>query len=118
MSGGLKAILFGVLCLIWSSTWVMIKVGLRGAPPMTSAGLRFIIASLVIFAILQRGTMPLMVAILARAFFGGPASLIGWIFLRETVTLQIAFGGGLVVSGIALAVFSRSHGKRPLDVRP
>lgn len=52
MSTGLKIIVFSALCLIWSSTWIMIKVGLESAPPVTAAGLRFIIASIIIFAIL------------------------------------------------------------------
>jgi drug/metabolite transporter (DMT)-like permease len=52
MSTALKILVFSALCLIWSSTWVMIKVGLQEAPPMTAAGLRFIIASVVIFSIL------------------------------------------------------------------
>ena len=52
MSSSLKFLVFSALCLIWSSTWIMIKVGLDGAPPITAAGLRFIIASLMIFAIL------------------------------------------------------------------
>jgi len=41
MSTGLKIVVFSTLCLIWSSTWIMIKVGLEGAPPITAAGLRF-----------------------------------------------------------------------------
>lgn len=52
MSSILKIVVFSALCLIWSSTWLMIKVGLEGAPPVTGAGLRFIIAAIVIFAIL------------------------------------------------------------------
>jgi drug/metabolite transporter (DMT)-like permease len=54
MSTSLIIAAYAALCLIWSSTWVMIKVGLEGAPPMTAAGLRFIIASVIIFAILQK----------------------------------------------------------------
>ena len=54
MSNGVKVVVFGALCLIWSSTWIMIKVGLEGAPPITAAGFRFIIAAAVIFSILAR----------------------------------------------------------------
>jgi drug/metabolite transporter (DMT)-like permease len=59
MSSGIKITVFSALCLIWSSTWVMIKVGLEGAPPVTAAGLRFIIASAVIFSILVVRRIPL-----------------------------------------------------------
>ena len=40
------------MCLIWGSTWIMIKVGLRGAPPMTAVAVRFIIAALLTIFIL------------------------------------------------------------------
>jgi putative membrane protein PagO len=44
------------------------------------------------------------------------ACVIGWIFLRETITLKIAMGGSLIVVGIALATLSRSRGKRIANV--
>jgi drug/metabolite transporter (DMT)-like permease len=40
-----------ILCLIWGSTWLVIKEGLRDLPPFTSAGLRFVIAALVMVAV-------------------------------------------------------------------
>lgn len=46
------------------------------------------------------------------------ACLLGWIFLRETVTLNIAIGGTLVLFGILLAVVPRSHQKRFVSARP
>jgi drug/metabolite transporter (DMT)-like permease len=39
---------YTTMCLIWGSTWMMIKVGLRGAPPMTGVGVRFIIAGVLV----------------------------------------------------------------------
>src|SRR4051794_12239282 len=33
--------LYGLLVLIWSSTWLAIKVGLEDVPPLLSAGVRF-----------------------------------------------------------------------------
>ena len=36
--------LYGLLVLIWSSTWVTIKIGLDDVPPELSAGVRFAIA--------------------------------------------------------------------------
>jgi probable blue pigment (indigoidine) exporter len=38
---------YATLCLIWSTTWLAIKVGLRGMPPLIGAGLRFLIAGMV-----------------------------------------------------------------------
>ncbi len=37
--------LFFLLCLIWGSTWLVIKQGLEDLPPLTSAGLRFGLAA-------------------------------------------------------------------------
>jgi drug/metabolite transporter (DMT)-like permease len=36
--------LYGLLVLIWSSTWVAIKIGLDDMPPLLSAGIRFAVA--------------------------------------------------------------------------
>jgi drug/metabolite transporter (DMT)-like permease len=33
-----------LLCFLWSTTWVGIKVGLHGAPPLIGAGIRFLVA--------------------------------------------------------------------------
>lgn len=40
-------------CLIWGSTWMMIKIGLRGAPPLTSIAVRMTIASLIVAVLLR-----------------------------------------------------------------
>jgi drug/metabolite transporter (DMT)-like permease len=37
------------------------------------------------------------------------ASLLDWIFLGETITMNTAVGGGLIVAGIALAVIPLSR---------
>ncbi len=44
----MEAFLFGLLCLIWGSTWAAIKFGLDGVPAFLGAGLRFAIASAII----------------------------------------------------------------------
>lgn len=40
------------LCLIWGTTWLVIKLGLSDLPPLTYAGLRFLIASVILCAII------------------------------------------------------------------
>jgi drug/metabolite transporter (DMT)-like permease len=40
--------LYGLLVLIWSSTWVAIKIGLEDCPPLLGAGIRFALAGLVL----------------------------------------------------------------------
>src|SRR5438045_5010761 len=39
------------LCLVWSSTWLAIKVGLRDLPPVSFVAIRFVIAVLVLIAV-------------------------------------------------------------------
>lgn len=49
----LKAILLSLLVVvIWSSSWVLIKIGLREIPALTFAGLRYFLAFLVLFPFL------------------------------------------------------------------
>src|SRR5436305_194988 len=39
------------LCLVWSSTWLAIKVGLRDLPPISFVALRFLIAIAVLLSV-------------------------------------------------------------------
>ena len=55
VGGRLKAVVaFVVLCLIWGSTWLAIKVGLRDLPPISFAGIRFVLAALILYGIILR----------------------------------------------------------------
>ena len=44
--------LYALLCLIWGSTWLGIKVGLVGVPPFLGAGLRFVLATTMVGLVL------------------------------------------------------------------
>ncbi len=46
------AVLYALVCLIWGSTWVGIKVGLVGVPPFLGAGLRFLLSSMMVGLVL------------------------------------------------------------------
>ena len=48
----MEALLFALICLIWGSTWVVIKIGLEGMPPFLGAGLRFLLATLLVGLVL------------------------------------------------------------------
>ena len=39
------------LCVVWSSTWLVIKIGLRDLPPISFVAIRFLIAILVLTAV-------------------------------------------------------------------
>lgn len=47
------------LCLIWGSTWMFIKLGLRDLPPFTFAGARFVIAALILLVVVALRRRPL-----------------------------------------------------------
>jgi drug/metabolite transporter (DMT)-like permease len=57
----MTALLYVLLCLIWGSTWLAIKVGLVGVPPFLAAGLRFLLATLLVGLVLaaRRKRFPL-----------------------------------------------------------
>ncbi|MFM0226600.1 DMT family transporter [Paraburkholderia dipogonis] len=40
----MTSLLFLIVCLSWGTTWLGIKIAVESAPPLTSAGLRFLIA--------------------------------------------------------------------------
>src|SRR6476660_378554 len=50
---------FVALCLIWSSTWLAIQLGLRDLPPISFVAIRFLIAVVVLLAI-SVGRVPLL----------------------------------------------------------
>lgn len=42
-----------ILCVIWGSTWLFIKLGLEDLPPITFAGIRFVIACAILFVLIR-----------------------------------------------------------------
>ena len=47
-----------ILCGIWGSTWLFIKLGLADLPPLTFAGIRFLLAGLILTAIVLARRVP------------------------------------------------------------
>ena len=47
----MNLVLFILICIIWSTTWAMIKIGVEETPIMLGLGLRFLIAGVLLFAI-------------------------------------------------------------------
>ena len=48
-----------ILCGIWGSTWLFIKLGLQDLPPISFAALRFIVASLILVVIVVVRRLPI-----------------------------------------------------------
>ena len=76
-----------VLCLIWGSTWLFIKIGLTDLPPLTFAGIRFVIASLILFTIIWMRRLRL------------PKRREDWWLLAFTGFLSFSLNYGLVFWG-------------------
>ena len=47
-----------LLCCIWGSTWLFIKLGLTDLPPLTFAGIRFVIAATILFSLIALRRVP------------------------------------------------------------
>src|SRR4051812_27592984 len=75
--------LYGLLVLIWSSTWVAISIGVDDIPPLYGAGLRFTLAGagLLVLCRIRGRPLPsdrLLVAVLALVPFATAYGLIYW----------------------------------------
>ena len=76
-----------ILCLIWGSTWLFIKLGLADLPPLTFAGIRFVIACAILFVIIRLRHIKL------------PRTRADWILLAIAGILSFGFNYGLVFWG-------------------
>jgi drug/metabolite transporter (DMT)-like permease len=89
--------LYAINVLIWSSTWVAIKIGLEDVPPLLSAGVRFAIAGIALLALAKALGRPLktdwrLASVLGLLPFAAAYGLIYW-------------GEQYVPSGLAAVLF-------------
>ena len=76
-----------LLCGIWGSTWLFIKLGLEDLPPLTFAGIRFVIAAAIVFALIAVRRIPI------------PKKKRDWVLLAVTGVLSFTLNYGLVFWG-------------------
>jgi len=76
-----------VLCGIWGSTWLFIKLGLEDLPPLTFAGIRFVISCAIILTIIRIRGLQL------------PRARADWLLLAVTGILSFGLNYGLVFWG-------------------
>jgi len=50
--------LFSIVCISWGTTWLSIKIAVESTPPMTAAGLRFLIAFPLFLLFAKIGNVP------------------------------------------------------------
>jgi drug/metabolite transporter (DMT)-like permease len=75
------------LCGIWGSTWLFIKLGLADLPPLTFAGIRFVIAFLILVTFIWFRGVRL------------PRASSDWILLALTGVMSFSINYGLVFWG-------------------
>ncbi len=76
-----------ILCGIWGSTWLFIKLGLADLPPITFAGIRFVIACSILFFLIRIRRIQL------------PRARADWLLLASSGILSFGLNYGLVFWG-------------------
>ncbi|HYM57152.1 MAG TPA: EamA family transporter [Solirubrobacteraceae bacterium] len=83
MTRGVALCLYALLVLIWSSTWVAIKIGLEDSPALLGAGVRFTAAGVVLLAFAAARRRPLrtdmvLAGVLGLLPFAAAYGLVYW----------------------------------------
>jgi drug/metabolite transporter (DMT)-like permease len=68
-----------ILCLLWGTTWIFIKIGLADLPPITFASARFLLAVILLAPLIVLGKLPL------------PRTAREWKLIALTGVLQFSF---------------------------
>jgi drug/metabolite transporter (DMT)-like permease len=89
--------LYTLLVLIWSSTWVSIKIGLEDAPALLGAGARFALAGLVLLAVAALGRRVLRTDWLLAGILG--------VFPFALAYGLVYWGEQYIPSGLAAVLF-------------
>jgi drug/metabolite transporter (DMT)-like permease len=80
----MKIIVWLILCLIWGTTWIFIKIGLDDLPPIGFAAVRFLLSVAIIFPVIRIQKIPL------------PVSRREWKLIAITGLLQFSFNYSVV----------------------
>ena len=73
-----------ILCGIWGSTWLFIKLGLADLPPITFAGVRFVISCAILFPLVWLRRL------------GAPKTRSEWFLVVGTGVMSFSLNYGLV----------------------
>lgn len=75
----MKVLIWLILCLIWGTTWIFIKIGLEDLPPIGFAAARFVLAVAILAVIIKLQKIPL------------PKTAREWRLIALTGVLQFSF---------------------------
>ncbi len=99
------------LCVVWSSTWLAIKIGLRDLPPISFVAIRFLIAIIVLLAVsigrthlLPRGRNDYIVlAVTGVLMFAVNYTLLFWAELHVSSGLAAVLQASIPIFGMTFA---------------
>jgi drug/metabolite transporter (DMT)-like permease len=99
------------LCVVWSSTWLVIKIGLQDLPPVSFVALRFVVAILVLFLISfgRARLLPstradyLVLAGTGLLMFGVNYTLLFWAELHVSSGLAAVIQASIPIFGMVFA---------------
>jgi drug/metabolite transporter (DMT)-like permease len=100
-----------MLCVVWSSTWLVIKIGLRDLPPISFVAIRFLIAIIVLLAVsigrtnlLPRGRNDYLVLAVTGVFmFAVNYTLLFWAELHMSSGLAAGLQASIPIFGMMFA---------------
>lgn len=106
-----NALVWLILCLLWGTTWIFIKIGLADLPPIAFAASRFILAVVIVGAILWVRGIPLpkgrrdwgLLALTGFLQFSINYSLVFWSEVYITSGLAAVLQAMITVFGLLLA---------------
>ena len=109
----LNVLVWLILALIWSTTWILIKIGLNDLPPITFSSARFLVSVAVLFAVikLQKIELPRtaaqwkLIALTGILQFSINYSMVFWSEQYITSGLAAVLQATIPVFGLLLAWF-------------
>jgi len=99
------------LCIVWSSTWLVIKIGLRDLPPVSFVAWRFVVAVVILLVISlgrthlrpRRGSDYLVLALTGVLMFSLNYALLFWGELHVSSGLAAVIQASIPIFGMVFA---------------
>ncbi len=109
----LRVLVWLMLCLIWGTTWIFIKIGLDDLPPIAFAASRFLLAVVILFVVIRVQKIPLpktakewrLIALTGVLQFSINYSMVFWSEQYITSGLAAVLQATITVFGLILAWF-------------
>ena len=100
-----------LLCLIWGTTWIFIKIGLEDLPPLAFAAARFLLGVAILFVVIRVQKIPLpktakewrLIALTGVLQFSVNYSMVFWAEQYITSGLAAVLQAMITVFGLVLA---------------